>query len=273
MKPYLHLFLLPLFLFGCGKQTTSINQDSVIMSADAQRRSVISATRAGTYVVFPDVPRVEMLEDDTYMRALRATRPNGTAFAVRSDGIIFTNAHVVKATNFCTAPLHPEGSAREAGTSATYCLLATPEVTKVFRAKLIKMDEVNDIAALKIEQTGSDFTVLQIAGAGSFNEGAEIMTLGAPLGNANFTTFGFISNLKFKIMDEHGERKGATKLQFNAAILPGNSGGALVSTATGKVVGQVVAVVGNERGTTFTQMSYANPADKLQDFLSTIPRE
>lgn len=272
MKLYLMLLSLSLLLIqGCEKPT--INPDNVIASANAQRMVVITNTRAGAYVVFPDVPRAEMLEDPTYMDALRARRPNGSAFAVRSDGIVFTNAHVVKGSNYCTAIEHPAGQERVLGTAPTYCLLATPSVSKVFRAKLIKMDEVNDIAALKIENISTDFTVLSIAEDGSFNEGTEVITLGAPLGNANFTTFGFISNLTTRHMNREGERVGAPKLQFSASVLPGNSGGPLVSTATGKVVGQVVAVIGNERGTAFTQMSFANPVDKLRDFLNTIPRE
>lgn len=273
MKRYLFLlsFLL-ILLLGCNK-VPSINHDNVIASANLQRKAVITATRAGAYVVFPDVPRVEMLEDPTYMDALRVRKPGGSAAAVRSDGIVFTNAHVVKGSNFCTAPEHPTGQERELGTTPTYCLLADPEVTKVFRAKVIAMDEKNDIAALKIEHVGSDFMLMQIAEEGTFDEGTEVLTLGAPLGNANFTTFGFISNLKYIHMNSEGERKGATMLQFSAAVLPGNSGGPLVSTATGKLVGLVVAVISNERGTVFTQMSYAVPADKLRDFLDSIPRE
>jgi S1-C subfamily serine protease len=59
------------------------------------------------------------------------------------------------------------------------------------------------------------------------------------------------------------------KIQFSAPMLPGNSGGPLISTATGEVVGQVVGVW--VAGGIPTPMSYANPAEFLYENIRNTP--
>lgn len=273
MKTPVVLFLSCLLLLGCDGMVSHNVADgsNVILSADMQRKKVIEHTRAASYSVFPDTDDVEKLKDSTFLEAMHAVTAHGSAFGVTADGLVMTNVHVVEGTNFCTAPGVPEGDLRRDGTNPTYCLLVDQAFTKVFRAKVLKVDKVNDIAVMRIEQPGGSLPYLTLAKPGSFGDGAEVLTVGSPLGRMNITTPGLVSNLNFAEQDTETGKKGAQKIQFSAAILPGNSGGPLVSVATGEVIGQVVAIIMIQNIP--TQMSYANPVQFLHENLSAVKKE
>jgi S1-C subfamily serine protease len=270
-----------LLLCGCEK----ITAQNAVALADQQRYNVIVETRAASYSIFPDTDDAKKLKDDTFLDAMHAETANGSTFAVRADGLVATNVHVIEGTNFCTGqdnakPASKEDAEREAGRQneetlrrenkrKTFCLLVTQSFTKVFRARLVKMDEKNDIALLCIEHANTSLPFLKLALPGSYREGAEVLTIGSPLGNMNFMTPGFISNLDFVPQDKETGKKGARKIQFTAPILPGNSGGPLVAVATGEVVGQVVAIIMTGLGP--TQMSYANPVEYLRENILDTP--
>jgi S1-C subfamily serine protease len=275
---------LVVILSACDGRFDGSSGVNVLALADQQRHRVIDQTRASSYSVFPDTDDAEKLKDPTFLDAMHAESPNGSAFVIREDGLVTTNMHVIRSTNFCTGeentqPKDPEdaaremgreqeASAREEGKKDTFCLLVTQAFTKAYRAKLIKIDEKNDSALLCLEQLNGSVPFLPLAAPRSFHEGAEVLTIGSPLGNMNMMTPGFISNLNFVPEDRTTGQKGAPKIQFSAPILPGNSGGPLVSVATGGVVGQVVAVI--VKGNIPTQMSFANPVSVLQENMRDV---
>lgn len=273
MNAYVALLASCFLLFGCDARvgTIATPDNNVILAADMQRKKVIEHTRAASYSVFPDTDDVAKLKDETFLDAMHTATANGSAFGVSADGLVMTNVHVIESTNFCTAPGVNEGDLRREEESATYCLLVNQAFTKVFRAKVVKMDKENDIAVMRIEHSGETFPFLTLAAPGSFGEGTEVLTVGSPLGNMNFTTPGLISNLDFMKQDKETGKKGVRKIQFSAAILPGNSGGPLVSIATGKVVGQVVAIIMIHNIP--TQMSYANPVEFLHENIRAVKKE
>jgi len=278
------VLLCALLLCGCQKDTAG-NAQNIITLADQQRHKVIKQTRVASYSIFPDTDDIKKLKDDTFLDAMHAETANGSAFAVRADGLVATNVHVIEGTNFCTGkenaqPMSPEDGERERGRQkeetlrqenkkSTFCLLVTQSFTKVFHAKVVRMDRENDIALLCIEHPDTPMPYLKLAPPESYDEGTEVLTIGSPLGNMNFMTPGIISNLDFVQQDKETGKKGARKIQFSAPILPGNSGGALVSTANGNVVGQVVAIVMTVMGP--TQMSYANPTEYLRENILNTP--
>ncbi len=263
-------------LVGCKEQPAKFSSDNVIALADKHRQTVIEQTRAASYAVFPDVKDPEILKDKTFLEAIVAEKARGSAFGVRADGIVFTNVHVV--SDNCVVEDSPDPRMvprseffrrNKEASGASHCLLLKANSSKVYRAKIIKLDEKNDIATLQIESDERSFPYLRIASVGSFSEGAEVFTIGSPLGNTNFMTPGYISNVDFVMPTQEGVKMIARKLQFSAAVLPGNSGGPLVSFASGEVVGQVVAII--VMHDIPTQMSYANPVDFLQHNLDSIP--
>ncbi len=279
------LFALALALCGCDMQL-KVQMDPIAL-ADQQRHKVMLQTREASYSVFPDTDDPKKLEDSTMLDAMRAVTPNGSAFAVRADGLVLTNMHVIEETNFCTGqanerPRSEEDMLREVGRAKeedkrrenkkdTHCLFVTQSFTKVFRAKLVKIDKGRDIATLCLLNAEKNTPFLELALSGGVVEGAEVITIGSPLGNMNMMTHGYISNLDFVQQDKETGKKGERKVQFSAHILPGNSGGPLVSVATGKVVGQVVAIVALAGGRIATGMSYANPLEDLRMNMANTP--
>lgn len=275
---------LGVLLSACDNRFESSSGVNVLALADQQRHRIINQTRVSSYSVFPDTDDAMKLKDPTFLDAMHAESPNGSAFTVRKDGLVTTNMHVIRGTNFCTGqananPKDPddvareagrqqEAAAREEGKKDTFCLLVTQAFTKTYRAKLIKVDEKNDSVLMCLEQLEGSVPFLPLAAPESFNEGAEVLTIGSPLGNMNMMTPGFISNVNFIPENKETGQKGAPKIQFSAPILPGNSGGPLVSVATGAVVGQVVAII--MMGGIPTQMSYANPVGVLRENMRNV---
>lgn len=270
-------------LAGCSKINST---QSVVATADAQRHNVTEQTRAAAYAVFPDTDDVEKLKDNTFLDAMHAISPNGSAFAVRADGLVVTNVHVIEGTNYCTGRSndqskseedlarevgrYTEEAARREGKKETFCLFATQTLSKVFRAKLIKIDTKNDIAVMCLQKVDTKLPYLKLAKGGSFHDGTEVLTIGSPLGNMNTLTLGYISNLNYFPEDRETGKKDAKKIQFSAPIMPGNSGGPLVSVASGEIVGQVVAAI-LFAGSIPSGMSYANPVEYLHAIVEGIP--
>jgi S1-C subfamily serine protease len=279
------LLCISLLLFGCEQHAAVAPSQNTTTLGDQQRNIVMEQTDGKVYAVFPDTDDVKKLEDPTFLDAMHAVRPNGSAFAIRADGLVTTNMHVIEGTNYCTGdentePKDPEDAAREVGRQkeanareeskkATYCIFVTQSFTKAFRAKLVKADKKHDIALLCLEDQDQRSPFIKLAPYGSVKKGSEVITIGSPLGNMNMLTLGYISNLDFIPEDRETGVKGARKIQFTAPILPGNSGGPLLSVATGEVVGQVVSII-TLNGVP-TQMSYANPVEFLRENMNDTP--
>jgi serine protease Do len=143
----------------------------------------------------------------------------GSGFIVTADGVIVTNAHVVNGASNINVALRD-------GTT--------------YPAKLVGLDELNDLAVLRIDARG-----LPTAPVGSSADlviGEWAIAIGNPygfiLGNTEpSVTAGVISATGRNLVGQN-EGGGATLdlIQTDASINPGNSGGPLVN-ASGQVVG------------------------------------
>ncbi len=142
----------------------------------------------------------------------------GTGFFVSNDGLILTNRHVV------------------ADTQAAYTVFLGED--KYFDAKVVGLDEIEDLALLKIE--GENFPVLTLGNSDSVRLGQTAIAIGNALGEYKDTvSVGVVSGLDRTITasDERGNTKRIEGvLQTDAAINPGNSGGPLINLR-GEVIG------------------------------------
>ena len=142
----------------------------------------------------------------------------GTGFFVSSDGLILTNRHVV------------------ADARAAYTVFLGED--QYFDAKIIGLDEVEDLALLKIE--GNNFPVLSLGNSDAVRLGQTAIAIGNALGEYKDTvSVGVISGLDRTITatDQFGNTKQIEAvLQTDAAINPGNSGGPLINLR-GEVIG------------------------------------
>jgi len=138
----------------------------------------------------------------------------GSGVIVSSDGYIVTNDHVVDGATQVRVTLNDR---------------------RVFTAKVIGVDKLNDLAVIKID--AHDLTTVPWGDSDKLRTGESVLAFGNPFGNFPFTvTRGIVSGLDRPNPYSDDPRKPGDYIQTDAAINPGNSGGPLVN-AYGQVIG------------------------------------
>lgn len=139
----------------------------------------------------------------------------GSGVIITEDGYIITNNHVIS------------GSDR---------ILVTLNDKREFEAKIIGADPNTDIALLKIEATG--LQPIEYGNSDEVTLGEWVLAVGNPYNLTSTVTAGIISA---KARALGGKMNLESFLQTDAAVNPGNSGGALVN-ARGELVGINTAI-------------------------------
>ena len=155
----------------------------------------------------------------------------GSGFIVDSDGIILTNAHVVSDADEVIVKLTDK---------------------REFKAKVIGIDKLSDVAVLRIE--AKDLPTVKIGDPQNARVGAWVIAIGSPFGFENTVTAGIISAKSRSLPDEGY----VPFLQTDVAVNPGNSGGPLFNM-NGEVIGinsQIFSRSGGYQG-----LSFAIPID------------
>jgi S1-C subfamily serine protease len=112
-------------------------------------------------------------------------------------------------------------------------------------ATLISIDYNTDIAVLK---SPMDLPSLALVPSANIEVGEDVFAVGSPRGFANNVTDGILSAKDRKIF----WHEGAPLFLFtDADVLPGNSGGPLITYSTGEVIGMMSVIVGGEDGGVF----------------------
>ncbi|HEY5272706.1 MAG TPA: trypsin-like peptidase domain-containing protein [Acidimicrobiales bacterium] len=150
----------------------------------------------------------------------------GSAISLTPDGFLLTSAHVVDGAHALTVEI------------------ATGEEV---RAEVIGVDRHSDLAVVRCEAT--DLTPAVLGDAARLRVGQLVVAVGSPLGYSGSLSAGVISALGRSLPTSRGARARMIDnvIQTDAALHPGNSGGALANTAA-EVVGVNTAVVGPSIG-------------------------
>jgi S1-C subfamily serine protease len=146
----------------------------------------------------------------------------GSGVAFTPDGYIATSAHVVAGTDRGTAAF-TDGTERE------------------FR--VVGRDPLSDLAVLRT--TDGDLLPAKLGDAARLKVGQLVVAIGNPLGFAGTVTAGVVSALGRSLTTRDGQTSRLVEnvIQTDAALNPGNSGGALADSR-GRVVGINTAVAG-----------------------------
>jgi len=158
-------------------------------------------------------------------------RGQGSGFILSADGIILTNAHVVKDAKEVTVKLTDR---------------------RELRAKVLGVDPKTDIAVLKID--AKNLPVVTIGSSTDLKTGEWVLAIGSPFGFENTVTAGVVSAKGRSLPDDSA----VPFIQTDVAVNPGNSGGPLFN-ARGEVVGinsQIYSQTGGYQG-----LSFAIPID------------
>lgn len=184
---------------------------------------------------------------------------SGSGIILDNEGHILTNTHVVTLDG--------------AASKATIEVQLSDGTVK--KATLVGTDPTNDLAVIKVDTAGLKVTPATLGDSDKINVGDTSLAIGAPLGLQNTVTDGIISTLsrtievasseapaqesdssddlgsqespyQFEIPGQNSPNKSSSTISINviqtdAAVNPGNSGGALVN-AQGDVIGVNVAI-------------------------------
>ena len=177
---------------------------------------------------------------------------SGTGFFVSPAGYLVTNYHVVK-----------DGT----------CLKVKFGAADV-RAEVVAKDEVNDIALLQIASQNRPADYMEVNTGRSPALGSNVFTIGFPdpldLGNNAKYTNGAIS------ARSGGPQADPRFLQISVPIQPGNSGGPLVESSSGRVIGIItwklnVADTYKKHGYIPENVGFALKAAYLWGLLDQVP--
>ena len=156
----------------------------------------------------------------------------GSGVIISEDGYIITNNHVVAHATDIEITLNNK---------------------KMYKAKLIGMDEANDIALVKIDAEGLPYVTF--ANSDTVKVGEWVLAVGNPYNLTSTVTAGIISA---KGRDLDGNNRIESYIQTDAAVNPGNSGGALVN-AKGELVG-INTAISSQTGS-YVGYSFAVPSN------------
>ncbi|MBN9461246.1 MAG: Do family serine endopeptidase [Burkholderiales bacterium] len=159
------------------------------------------------------------------------TYGQGSGFIVSADGVVLTNAHVVRDARTVTVKL---ADRRE------------------FEARVLGVDAATDVAVLRIRASG--LPTVQLGDPSQLAVGDYVLAIGSPFGFEQSATSGIVS-AKGRALPGDAY---VPFIQTDVAVNPGNSGGPLFD-ASGRVIGinsQIYSRTGGYQG-----LSFAIPID------------
>lgn len=157
----------------------------------------------------------------------------GSGVIISSDGYIVTNNHVIKGASEIEVTLNNK---------------------KVLKAELIGTDPTNDIALLKVNT--DELPYITFGNSDAVKVGEWVLAVGNPYNLTSTVTAGIIS-AKGRDLKGNGNITDSF-IQTDAAVNPGNSGGALVNTR-GELVG-INTAISSQTGS-FVGYSFAVPSN------------
>lgn len=176
----------------------------------------------------------------------QAKQASGSGVILESDGYIVTNNHVVEGADSITVTLNDK---------------------RTFEAKVIGTDPSTDLALIKID--AKDLPYAKIGDSENLRVGEWVLAVGNPFNLTSTVTAGIVSAKARNINILSADMKIESFIQTDAAVNPGNSGGALVNTK-GELVG-INAAIASQTGS-FTGYSFAIPVSIMSKVVADLKK-
>jgi len=172
---------------------------------------------------------------------------SGSGVIVSNDGYIVTNNHVVADADSISVTLNDR---------------------REFSAKIIGTDANNDLAVIKIDAT--NLQPIEYGNSDDVKVGQWVLAVGNPFNLTSTVTAGIVSAKarNINILSSKASNQTLTSfIQTDAAMNPGNSGGALVNTS-GELIGVNAAIASNTGS--YTGYSFAIPVNIAKKVINDI---
>lgn len=205
---------------------TGTDRADRLVESDTGERALDAYSRVVTSVAQRLLPSVASLRLTRPVPGGRRTAGAGSAVVLSPDGYLLTSAHVVAESAGGTAAL---ADGRE------------------LEFETVGVDRLSELAVLRV--SADDLEPAELGDAEDLVVGQLVVAVGNPLGMAGSVSAGVVSALERSFVagdGRHGRQIGNV-IQTDAALHPGNSGGALADSH-GRVVGINTAVLGPQIG-------------------------
>jgi S1-C subfamily serine protease len=174
---------------------------------------------------------------------------SGSGVIISSDGYIVTNNHVVKGADKIEVVLNDRRS---------------------FKGKIVGVDPNTDLALIKIEATNLQFVTY--GNSDDVKIGEWVLAVGNPFNLTSTVTAGIVSakGRNINIIGENGSTSAfpiESFIQTDAAVNPGNSGGALVNT-NGELIG-INTAIASQTGT-YAGYAFAVPVNLVKKVMDDL---
>ncbi|TAE14455.1 MAG: Do family serine endopeptidase [Bacteroidetes bacterium] len=216
-------------------------------------------TRTKAKQVTNNIPRrnnpfSDMFGDDIFgdffggprMQVIPEQKASGSGVIISDDGYIVTNNHVIDQADEINVTLTNR---------------------KTYKATLVGADPSSDVAVLKIE--GTKLPYLLYGNSDEVKLGNWVLAVGYPLNLDVTVTAGIVSAKarSIKINNRQSSNPVEAFIQTDAAVNPGNSGGALINT-NGELVG-INSAIASPTGS-YAGYSYAIPVNMVKKIVNDI---
>jgi Do/DeqQ family serine protease len=173
-------------------------------------------------------------------------RASGSGVLITEDGYIVTNNHVIDGSDEINVTLANK---------------------KSYKATLIGQDPNSDLAVIKIE--GKSFPYMVYGNSDDAKLGQWVLAIGYPFNLDVTVTAGIISakSRSIGINDRQGNSPVESFIQTDAAVNPGNSGGALINI-NGELIG-INSAIASPTGS-YAGYSYAIPVNMVKKIVTDI---
>ena len=228
--------------FASGSRSTANTTSQTTATASATSSGGTTLEAQQETVIAKVEPAVVELEVTTAQG-----QQIGSGVIIDTKGDIVTNNHVVSGEQTIVVVLANGG--RE-------------------QAQLIGTAAANDLAVVRI-QPFANMTVAQFGDSSKLVVGQEVLAIGNPLGITETATKGIVSALNRSVTESNGTTI-SNAVQTDAAVNPGNSGGALINLQ-GQLVGiPTLTAVNTQSNTAASGVSFAIPSNLVQTVVQQL---
>jgi Do/DeqQ family serine protease len=213
-----------------------------IMAAERSVHAVVHVKTMYKNQISSD-PLYNFFFGDYYQRQTPTVQNAGSGVIITSDGYIVTNNHVIQKAEYIEVVLNDK---------------------RTFTAKVVGADPSTDLALLKIEET--NLPVVGYGDSDALKVGEWVMAVGNPFNLTSTVTAGIVS-AKARNINILSPYSIESFIQTDAAVNPGNSGGALINNQ-GQLVG-INTAIASQTGS-YVGYSFAIPVNIVRKVVTDL---